>query len=112
MSPVRVKSLVNGKPAVSEKVFQEQVRRAAIVAGWRFYHPWDSMRSTSGWPDCVMLKGKRMIVAELKREGGKFTPAQNEWLDAFKEIPGVEVYKLYPGDFDWFWKTISGGLKP
>jgi hypothetical protein len=103
---LRVSSVKQGKLAISERVFQEMVRRAAIVAGWKIFHPLDSMRSTAGWPDCVMLKGNRMIVAELKREGGKFTESQVEWLDAFRNIPGVEVWTLYPSNFDTFWESI------
>lgn len=97
----------DGKPQISEKVFQEQVRKAAVMAGWRFYHTWNSMRSVKGFPDCLLIKGSRMIVAELKREGGIFTPEQDDWLNAFEGVPGVEVFRLYPRDFDMFWEVLK-----
>ena len=97
----------NGKPVISEKVFQETVRHAAIVAGWKFYHTHNSFRSTKGYPDCCMVKGKRLIFCELKRSGGRFTAEQNEWLSALEAVPGIEVYRLFPTDFDWFWEVLK-----
>lgn len=104
----RVSRIKAGKPVITEKVFQEQVRKAALLAGWRYYHTFNSFRSTKGFPDCVLLKGSRMIVAELKRDGGIFTPEQDDWLNAFERVPGVEVWRLYPRDFDTFWDALRG----
>jgi hypothetical protein len=98
-----------GEPKISEKVFQEQVRRAAIVAGFRIYHTWNSFRSTEGFPDNIMVheKKKRLIVAELKSETGKVTDKQQEWLDAFRALPWVEVYLWRPADFDEAWEILK-----
>lgn len=98
----------DGQPKITERLFQEQVRKAAILTGWRIYHTWNSFRSTEGFPDCVLVhaKKKRMIVAELKSQTGIVSAKQNEWLSDFQEMPGLEVYVLRPSDFDWFWEIL------
>jgi hypothetical protein len=98
-------------PKITEKVFQEQVRKAAIVTGWRLYHTWNSFRSTEGFPDLVLVHPKkaRLIFAELKSETGKVSDTQQQWLDDLSVlIPfGVEVYMIRPSDFDWFWEVLK-----
>jgi hypothetical protein len=109
MKNQRARSLdSDGKPKISEKVFQGQVRKAAIVNGFLFYHTWNSMRSAAGFPDCVLVHPKkgRLIFAELKSETGKVTPEQQSWIDALMDVPGVEGYILRPSDFDWFWESL------
>jgi len=95
---------------ITEKVFQEQVRKAAILTGWSCYHTWNSFRSTEGFPDCVLVHPKkgRLIFAELKSENGKVSEAQQQWLDDLSTLVplGVEVYMLRPSDFDWFWEEV------
>lgn len=82
---------------MKEAELQEQVRQIALASDWIFYHTWNSRKSSPGFPDCVMLRGDRMVVAELKREGKKPTPAQQEWLSAFREVTD-EVYIWRPSD--------------
>ena len=60
--------------------------------GWLYYHTQDSRRSQPGFPDLVMLRGKRQVVAELKRQkGAKPSEKQQNWLDRYKAV-GAEVY--------------------
>lgn len=40
-----------------------------------------------------------MVVLELKRQGGKVTPEQREWLSAFAET-GVDAYIVYGDALD------------
>ena len=78
--------------ATSEAVFQAQVIELARLNGWRLCHfrpalsakGWRTpMAGDVGFPDLVLLKGDKLIVAELKSESGKLGPGQVEWLAAF-----------------------------
>jgi len=106
---MRAARIVDGKPVISEKVFQEQVRKAALLNGYLYYHTFNAYRSPEGFPDCVMVNPKkgRLIFAELKSETGKVSEKQKEWLDALKKTPCYEVYILRPSDIDWFYSVLS-----
>jgi hypothetical protein len=80
----------------------------APMLGWRpslTYHTLRSKGSQSGFPDRVLIRD-RLIVVELKREQGKPTPAQKEWLDGFAAV-GVETYLWRPGDLDEIATVLS-----
>ena len=70
----------------------------AAVLGWRFYHPYLSIRSAPGWPDLALCRPPRLILAELKRDGGTLTPDQVEWIELLRACPGVETYVWFPRD--------------
>ena len=78
-------------PPITEKQFQAQVLDLARIFGWRVYHPFLSKWSERGFPDLTMVRGNRLIFAELKRDTGKTTPAQDEWIDLLRglELPRV-----------------------
>lgn len=106
---------INGKkahlavvPKITEKQFQEQVRKAAIMNGWRYYHTFNSMRSTEGFPDCVMVHAakKRLLIAELKSEDGKMTKPQAEWIADLAQVAGAEVFVWRPADMDQIWEIL------
>jgi hypothetical protein len=80
---------------VSEADFEALVRRYAALRGWRLMHIYDARRSAEGWPDLSLVRGERLIFAELKTARGKVTPAQQEWLGALAGVPGVlaEVWR-------------------
>ena len=92
--------------SVTEKQWQKDVRDAALVYGWLFFHHWTSMHSADGFPDCVMLRGNRLVVAELKREGREPTEAQLRWLQAFRES-GAEAYVWRPSDTEWMHEALK-----
>lgn len=107
---VRAPRIVDGKPVITEKMFQEQVRKAALLNGWLYYHTFNAYRSPEGFPDVCMVHPKkfRLIFAELKSEKGKLGEKQREWIEALNKLAvSVEVYVLKPSDFDWFWKVLS-----
>ena len=81
---------------MTEKCLQECVRRTALVFGWLHYHTHNSRRSELGFPDSVMARGERIVIAELKTERGKLSPHQESWLAALRLVPGVEVYVWRP----------------
>lgn len=84
---------------VSEKAWQAKVVETARWRGWLAYHTHDSRRSAAGFPDLVLVRGDRLIFAELKTDAGKVTPAQNAWLDRLGDaVP--EVYVWRPKDWD------------
>jgi len=62
------------------------------------YHPYDSRRSTPGFPDLVLVRGKRLLFAELKSEKGKTRPEQREWLCALTRA-GAEALVWSPRDW-------------
>ena len=82
--------------SMSEAQFQKIVEGYAKVMGWLYYHTRDSRRSQPGFPDLVMLRGERQVVAELKRQkAAKPSEKQQNWLDGYKAV-GAEVYVWRP----------------
>lgn len=82
--------------AISEKAFQAQVIRLAELNGWTLiYHTHDSRRSAKGFPDLVICRPGRIIFAELKRQRGKVSAEQQQWLEAL--WAAVRAQWLYNG---------------
>jgi hypothetical protein len=126
-------------PAESEAAFQQKVVNLARFCGWRVYHPPDNRPSgrtgrvqdvVAGFPDLTMVRGPRLVFAELKAEKGRLALAQAEWLDALLDVtraveivvqesegaraagydvprPRVDVFVWRPSD----WPVIEEALK-
>lgn len=99
----------------SEKDFTKMVRGLLVEKKWLVVHFHDSRRqvqpgvfvgdnSAKGFPDIVALKGKRLLVAELKSQTGKLRSEQPAWLDAFLDA-GAEVYLWRPEH--WYNQVIE-----
>jgi hypothetical protein len=99
-----------GVPPLSEKEFTKQVLNLAKLCGWRSAHfraAWTRsgkmvtpvQGDAKGFPDLVLVKGERMIVAELKVGRNKPSPEQIDWLAAFEKLPGVAVRTWKPKDW-------------
>jgi len=96
-------------PPESEESLQQKVCQLARACGWRFVH-FRPGRTLKGWrtafigdpgfPDSVLVRGRRLIFAELKSDSGKSTDAQDAWIWALAEVPGVETYFWRPSDWD------------
>ena len=86
--------------AMTEETMREQIREAAELGGWKWYHPRDSRRSTAGWPDDVLCRQGRLWCLELKRQGKNPTEAQQEWLRELATVPGVRASVIRPEDLD------------
>lgn len=100
-----------GRAATSdggEKAFLGQVLQLARLYGWLAYHTHDSRHSAGGFPDLTLVRGGRLVFAELKVGGNTPTPAQVVWLRAL-EAAGAEAYVWRPGDFDQIQTVLSGG---
>lgn len=103
-------------PHITEAIFTTQVIELAQILGYRTAHFRPAMTAHGwrtavsgdgkGWPDLVLLKGNRMIVAELKVGRNKATVEQLAWLDAFKAA-GVDAFVWTPTD----WDEITGELR-
>jgi VRR-NUC domain len=82
----------------SERDFMAMVLDMAELFNWRAYHTRDSRGSAAGFPDLVLVRGERLIFAELKTARGKVSDAQTAWLNALASVPGIEVHVWRPGD--------------
>jgi len=78
----------------TEREFMQQVADLARLHGWRVAHFRPGRTADGGWrtacqfdaagfPDLLLIRDDRLIVAEVKVGRGKLTPEQNEWLRAF-----------------------------
>lgn len=57
-------------PAESEAAFMQKILGLAGFTGWMAYHTHRSDRSAPGFPDLVMVRGARLVFAEVKAESG------------------------------------------
>jgi hypothetical protein len=101
--PARLSAKEQALRAISEKDFLSTVTKLALLLGWLVYHAPDNLPGPGGWvqniragfPDLVLVRGKRLLFLELKRETGKTTQAQDEWLFALRDA-GVEAWVVRP----------------
>lgn len=76
---------------LSEASFQNTVIEYAHLRGWLVHHS-RAARTGKGWrtaiqgdaglPDLVLARNGKVVLAELKRTGGRATDAQRAWLEA------------------------------
>lgn len=108
--------------SLSERDWQAQVVDYARMRQWMVAHfrPALTEKGTwltavaadgAGFPDLCMVRGKRIIFSEIKKELGKPTDKQHVWLDrlgfAAEGSGTVEVYVWRPSD----WPLIVEVLK-
>lgn len=77
----------------TEEEFQSAILYEADCAGWGLrYHPYDSRRSESGYPDLTMVHVDRglLVMAELKTDRGRVSPEQRGWLTGLR-MAGVHA---------------------
>lgn len=108
---------------MSEAAWQRQVEEIAAAYGWLAYHAPDNrpvtarsgrryvQRVTPGFPDLVLLKDDRLIVAELKTERGRLSPEQKVWLAAFTSV-GAEVTVWRPRNLPEVIRVLHHGAPP
>jgi len=112
VSVARVKPLDD----VPERTFQRSVISLAKMLGWHVAHWHDSRRQVrpgvfvgdadaAGFPDLVLVR-ERLLVAELKRNRGRLTAAQECWLVWLADA-GVDCHVWRPRD----WAEIEATLK-
>jgi len=86
--------------AISEREFQATVLELAAWMGWRTYHTWRSDHSPAGYPDLTMVRGRRIVYAELKSQWGRVSRQQAAWLDALLATGQCEVRLWRPSDWE------------
>src|SRR5690348_4419552 len=102
---------------LSERDFTAQIIQLARVFGWRVAHFRPAMTKRGRWvtpvqgdgagfPDLLLLRANRRIMAELKAAKGKVTPEQELWLESAMRAE-FEVYVWRPADID----EIEGVLR-
>lgn len=84
---------------LSEAQFQGRITDLCDWTGLKWHHETDSRKSKKGWPDLVIAGPKQVIFVELKKENGKVTKEQQEWLDALEKA-GARVFVWRPSDFN------------
>jgi hypothetical protein len=105
----------------SEAGFQQTVLELAKATGWRRAHFrkvrvqrksgktfWETpvAGDGKGFLDLLLLRDKRLIVAELKMPREKMKPEQELWFAAWQEF-GAETYLWYPEDWDEIQKILE-----
>jgi hypothetical protein len=109
MTSRRVKEVRASGVKLTEREFTSQVSQLARTLGYQVYHPWLSIHSERGFPDLVIWKYRRFILAELKTDTGKLSPAQEEKLEGLKECGLVEVYIWRPAQWDEIVEILTRG---
>ena len=75
---------------IPEEDFRDAVVGWARHFGWLVYWTWSSVHSPAGFPDLVLCRPPRLIIAELKTQ--KALPPkgdQKQWLDALQQCAAL-----------------------
>lgn len=86
------------KPRINGKMIIDGLIPMAEMLGWRVVHfrpartkyGWTTAmqgKFSKGFPDLLLLR-ERLVVAEIKGDGDKLRPEQEEWLLAFERAGG------------------------
>lgn len=117
MTPVP--AVTSSPKPITEAAWQSRVVEYAQLRGWLVHHTRPA-RTTRGWrtpvtgdpgfPDLVLARQGRVIIAELKRDGGRLAPEQCRWLDhlgpAMRWPVMVVVWR--PGDWPKVQRILDG----
>jgi hypothetical protein len=87
---------------VSERSFHEGIVQLARLRQWRAFHVYDA--PVSG-PDLTLVRGRRLVFAELASAKGRVRPEQREPRRARSDRAEVHVWR--PTD----WPTIERVLR-
>ena len=104
---------------MDEKTLQAAVIQLAQWRKWRVVHFMPAQNARGDWrtpvaadgkgyPDLTMIRGGRIVVAELKSVRGRTTTEQELWLAAWL-LTDAEVFLWYPKD--WLEGTIERVLR-
>jgi hypothetical protein len=91
---------------VTEAELAAQVRQLATLFGWRRYHTFLAKHSAAGFPDEVLVRGPRLLFAELKSEKGVLKEPQRDWLEALAHVETVDVRVWRPADLEQIAETL------
>ena len=90
------------------KWYVAHFRPAMTSKGWRTAVQADA----AGFPDLVLARRNEdgttaLVFMEIKRQKGKLTEQQIEWLSLLDNVPGVVATVCHPSD----WAAIASMLK-
>lgn len=99
-----------------EAQFQQALLQVARLQRWRVAH-FRPARTDKGWrtaveadgagfPDLVLVRPPRLIFAELKADDGELAAAQEAWIAALAQVPGVEIVVWRPADWNQICQTL------
>ena len=103
---------------IKEEDLLAMVIDLAHLKGWLVSHfrpAWSSkgyrtpVQGDKGFPDLVLVKGKRLLFVELKSEKGKLWLEQENWRQVLSGVKGVKYYLWRP--VDWLAGKIEKELK-
>lgn len=100
---------MTGPLPMSERDLLDATVDLARTLHYLAYHTHNSRHSAAGFPDLVLahkLSGA-LLVAELKTDRGRVSPAQDEWLRALAHRAVVFVWRPK----DWHDQTIRRVLQ-
>ncbi len=101
---LRVRAWVGG--AMKESDFQRTVVEWAKMCGWSVWWTWNSLHSPKGWPDLVMARGERLVLAELKVNASlSATQRESLWILAGT---GAEVFCWKPNCWPQIERVLGG----
>ena len=92
--------------AITEAQWQTVITEYAKIRGWIIWHDYDSRKNQAGLPDLIMVRGPRLVFAELKTMKGRIRPHQRVWLDALQQTP-AEVYTWRPNQWHEVQATLT-----
>ncbi len=90
---------------LTERDWERQIVNLAKTLGWRCYHTLRSKGSQPGFPDWTLVRD-RVVFLELKREDGKLSEPQKEWLGALLSA-NAEAYVARPRDLVTVGKILA-----
>lgn len=91
----------------TEKAFERAVVEYAELNGWLVYHTQDSRRSNSGFPDLTLVRGDRLVFAELKADRGRLSDAQVDWVHALDLVEHVQAGVFRPSMWSEIEKVLA-----
>lgn len=107
------------KKTLKEEEFMKQVMELAKKTGWRRCHFRPAMAASGRWltagqgdwkgfPDLIMVRGKKLIFVELKTNEGELSDKQIDWMaDLF--LAGADCRLWSPMCWEEITETLSGG---
>jgi hypothetical protein len=107
-------SVSRGPGEVTESEWQKQVLKSAHTLGWQSMHIGRTGKHQAvgakgtmgtGWPDLVLVKGGRIIFAELKSATGGINAEQRTVLMALQNVGEVHIWR--PQDFGQVLDTLA-----
>ena len=70
----------------------------ARLRHWLAYFTWSSRHSPEGFPDLVLCRPPRLVLAELKSQRGRLTVEQQGWQDALSRVTEISNHVWRPTD--------------